>query len=175
MFVPARFLRKWEGDPFAPSPPAVVAEPGARSWEGILDRSVLDQQHLARSTKADARAAVPSPNADSVLDRIRAEEDRLVARINEERATLDRRRVRQEQQQHDNDLRQQRIDDLRRRNIDARFADDLQDYNTQLAIYNFINNNVQLHILINIFTWPHNIFYNSVTLHCFINFTSNST
>ena len=141
MYVPARFLRRWRGDPFQPSPVAVNAEPGARGWSGILDRSTLDLQHLGRSTHADAHSTSPD---DSLLDRIRTDEERFVERINLARTTIERRREQQDNQQQDSDNVQQRADELRQRHIDTRFAGDITDFNTQIAIDNFINHNVRL-------------------------------
>lgn len=141
MFVPGRFLKRWEGDPFVPSSPATDAEPGARPWSGILDQSALDVQHSAHS---DAAAAPPSPAADSLLDRLRDADERFVADIAARRDALERQAERSNRLDDDNAEVQRRADDLRRLNIDARFASTSKDYNTQIAIYKLINNNVQL-------------------------------
>lgn len=146
MFVPARFLKRWHGDPFAAASPAIVAEPGARPWTGILDQSALDQQHLGRSERAAARAAAPPPSspAESLADAMRADEERFAAAIAARRDDLEVQRDRSERFQQATDDRLARAAELRQRGIDTRFAASAHAFNTQIAIDNLIKHNQPL-------------------------------
>jgi hypothetical protein len=89
-YVPARQLVRWKGDAFAPSPPAVAAEPGAQAWTGIDDRSLLGPQLLNESISHDNALANAAAAQRTLADRLVAAEERVLEEIAADRRRLAR-------------------------------------------------------------------------------------